>query len=88
MLDDDDEEVPVTKEEPRKWSWLWFFSIGLAGVKGWFTLIAGMLNDVEAAVDSHVDYKRDRKKFEQRASMEIEALTKELAPESPARVGG
>lgn len=75
MIEDDEETEETTKAEPRKWSWLWFFSILLAGVKGWFTLCAGILNDIEDSMDEHVDYQRTRKAFEQRASQEIEALT-------------
>lgn len=90
MHDDDDDETEATPAEPegRKWSWLWFFSILLAGVKGWFVLIAGILNDIETSMDSHVDYQRNRKVFEQRVAMEIEALTMEPAPGSKATVGG
>lgn len=75
--DDDDGCDGAAAPPPRKWSWLYLWSIGVAGSAGWFRLISAMLVDVSNAMDSHGEWKREKAKFQERAGLEIEALTRE-----------
>lgn len=72
------EETEVTRD-PHRWSWTTFFSILVASVGAWFNLIAIVWAQVSDQMDKHKDWKDEQAEFRQRASLEIEALTKELA---------
>ena len=77
---DDSEEIEVAQADPPRWSWITFWSIIVHAVGGCFALAAHTVASVSEAMDAHVEWKNTRKAFEDRATLEIEALTRAPAP--------
>lgn len=73
------ENAPEPRD-PQPWSWVTFWSILVGACSGWFRLCGAMIGMIERAMDEHVEYTVSRKAFAERASLEIEALTREAAP--------
>jgi hypothetical protein len=81
LNDEDETEKDSTDEDgPQKWSWIEFWSLMLYMVAAYFKLWAVLWDGVAELLSRHRLWRDEREKFQERAAIEIEALTKDPAP--------
>jgi hypothetical protein len=81
-MDEDETTTEETEREPRKWAWINFWSIMVAGTGAYFGLLNAMIQDVSSLMDEHHDWQVSRRTMMEEGAREIEAMTKAFASES------
>ncbi len=74
-----DEEIESDEVGPAQFSWVTVCSILMAWVYGMFMVSGTAFKTFSETLDSHVLWKAERKAFRERASLEIEALIREVS---------
>lgn len=80
---DDDGEIEEAEEKitpGRQWQWIIFWSMVINGIGNLIQSFAGMWHDIAVAMISHGNWQNEQREFQERAALEIEALTREPAP--------
>jgi hypothetical protein len=77
--DEDEKEEAAEIVEAQKWEWISFWSLVIKAISGWFTFCGLVIESFAEQLDGHRGYTDGRKAMQERAAMEIEALTKDLA---------
>lgn len=80
MNDEDEETTESESRDPQKWAWISFWSLFMAACAAHLTLWSHFWVGVSDMMDSHRAWRDGREEFAERAALEIEALTKDLAP--------
>lgn len=77
MFDNEETEQEENEEtrDPQRWSWIRFWSTIFAGIGAYWALLGAMWEQVSNLMDEHQEWKTERQRMQDRATLEIEALT-------------